>query len=111
MTTIVGHIVYETLDTASLKSVRQFAANVLKEYSKIDILINNAGVMATPYHVTEDGFESQFAINYLGHFLLTHLLYPLLVKAGTENLRARIVNVSSCVHLIGEINFDDINGT
>lgn len=66
--------------------------------------------MATPYHVTEDGFESQFAINYLGHFLLTHLLLPALKTAGTNNLRSRIVNVSSCVHLLGTINFNDING-
>lgn len=66
--------------------------------------------MATPFHITEDGFESQFAINYLGHFLLSHLLLPALRAAGTKELRSRIVNVSSCVHLLGYINFDDING-
>lgn len=108
---IAGSVVYERLDTGSLNSVRQFAAIVNKNYSKIDILINNAGVMATPFHLTEDGFESQFAINYLGHFLLTHLLMPALRAAGTKELRSRIVNVSSCVHLLGTINFDDINGT
>lgn len=107
---IVGKIIYEQLDTSSLTSVRRFAATVLKNFPKIDILINNAGVMATPYHITEDNFESQFAINYLGHFLLTHLLLPALKAAGTNSLRSRIVNVSSCVHLLGVINFDDING-
>lgn len=106
---IVGKVVYERLDTGSLNSVRQFAAIIAKNYPKIDILINNAGVMATPYHLTEDGIESQFAINYLGHFLLTHLLLPSLKAAGTKDLRARIVNVSSCVHLLGYINFNDIN--
>lgn len=102
-------ISYEFLDTGNLKSVRQFAASVKTKYEKIDILINNAGVMATPYHLTEDGFESQFAINYLGHFLLTHLLLPEIKAAGTQDLNARIINVSSCVNLLGKINFDDIN--
>lgn len=101
---------YQFLDTGNLKSVRQFASAVRNKYAKIDILINNAGVMATPYHLTEDGFESQFAINYLGHFLLTHLLLPQLKAAGTQDLNARIVNVSSCAHRTGRINFDDING-
>lgn len=101
---------YQFLDTGNLKSVRQFANAVSSKYAKIDILINNAGVMATPYHLTEDGFESQFAINYLGHFLLTHLLLPQLKAAGKQDLNARIVNVSSCAHRVGTINFDDING-
>lgn len=109
-TAIAGKIVYERLDTGNMSSVRQFAATVNKAYPKIDILINNAGVMATPFHLTDDGFESQFAINYLGHFLLSHLLLPALRAAGTKDLRSRIVNVSSCVHLLGFINFADING-
>ena len=108
--TIAGSISYERLDTGSLKSVREFAAIVASKYPKIDVLINNAGVMATPYNLTEDGFESQFAINYLGHFLLTHLLLPNLKAAGRKSCNARIVNVSSCAHLSGSINFDDING-
>lgn len=66
--------------------------------------------MAAPFSITDDGFESQLAINYLGHFLLSHLLYPQLKAAGTNAQNARIVNVSSCVHVMGEINFDDING-
>lgn len=110
MEDVTATIDYQFLDTGNLKSVRQFASAVRSKYAKIDILINNAGVMATPYHLTEDGFESQFAINYLGHFLLTHLLLPQLKAAGTQDLNARIVNVSSCAHRLGDINFDDING-
>lgn len=65
--------------------------------------------MFGPYSETEDGFESQFAVNYLGHFLLTHLLLSNIVEAGTAQENARIVNVSSCAHLAGSIDFDDIN--
>lgn len=102
---------YLYLDTGNLKSVRQFAHTVQQKYSKIDILINNAGIMAAPYWKTEDGFESQFAVNYLGHFLLTHLLMPQLRVAGTQDLHSRVINVSSCANLVGNINMDDINGT
>jgi len=109
--TIKGKIYYEQLDTGSMQSVRKFAKIVQSKFSKIDILINNAGVMASPFKLTEDGFESQLAINYLGHFLLTHLLFPQLKAGGTKECNSRIVNVSSCVHLLGNINFDDIHGT
>lgn len=102
---------YLQLDTGSLKSVREFAQTVQRKYSKIDILINNAGIMTTPYQLTEDGFENKFAVNYLGHFLLTHLLMPQLRAAGIKDHNARIINVSSCAHTIGEINMDDINAT
>lgn len=67
--------------------------------------------MTIPYQLTEDGFEDKFAINYLGHFLLTHLLMPQLRAAGTKDHNARIINISSCAHVIGEILMDDINGT
>lgn len=107
---ITAKISYEYLDTGNLKSVRDFADSIQKNHSKIDILINNAGIMAPPYHITEDGYESQFAVNYLGHFYLTNLLMPLLKAAGTQDLNSRIINVSSCAHLYGRINFDDING-
>lgn len=65
--------------------------------------------MNVPLRRTEDGFESQMAVNYLGHFLLTHLLLPQLKAAGTEQCCTRIVNVSSCVYTCGEINWSDIN--
>lgn len=65
--------------------------------------------MFGPYIETRDGYESQFSTNYLGHFLLTHLLLPRLKAAGTKNAKARVVNVTSCAHILGEIKFEDIN--
>uniref|UniRef100_A0A1I8M3F6 Short chain dehydrogenase n=1 Tax=Musca domestica TaxID=7370 RepID=A0A1I8M3F6_MUSDO len=105
-----GKLFCEELDVGSLKSVRTFAQKIKSKYEKIDILINNAGIMFAPYKITEDGYESHFVVNFLGHFLLQHLLLPLLKAAGTEEKRARIVNVSSCAHLVGRINYKDING-
>lgn len=102
---------YERLDIGSMKSVRQFADAVKRKFTKIDILINNAGIMAAPFALTVDNFESQLAINYLGHFLLTHLLLPELKAAGSATgAAARIVNVSSCVHKLGHIDFNDVHG-
>lgn len=65
--------------------------------------------MFTPYGETRDGFEQQWGVNYLSHFLLTALLMPLLRSGGTAENFARVINVSSCAHLLGTINFDDIN--
>ena len=68
-----------------------------------------AGVMFVDYNLTNDGFESHFAINYLGHFLLTHLLMPRLVQAGTNDRSARIINVASSAHRnIGWFSIDDL---
>ncbi|KAF5294525.1 hypothetical protein FQA39_LY13379 [Lamprigera yunnana] len=100
--------VYE-LDLNSFASIRQFAKNVKEKFSKVHILINNAGKMFGPYEISEDGYESQFATNYLGHFLLTHLLLPQIIEAGKSGTYARIVNVSSCAHTVGTISFQDIN--
>ncbi|XP_014216438.1 retinol dehydrogenase 12 [Copidosoma floridanum] len=97
------------LDNSSLGSVRAFVEAFKNNYKKLDILINNAGVMFPPYGETEDGFEEQYGVNYLSHFLLTVLLIPLLKNAGDSGHPAKIVNVSSCAHLLGDINFDDIN--
>jgi NAD(P)-dependent dehydrogenase (short-subunit alcohol dehydrogenase family) len=91
------------LDLADLESVRRCAAEVLERYDSLNLLINNAGVMAPPLQRTAQGFELQIGTNHLGHFLLTRLLEPLLV-AGAP---ARIVNVSSRGHLRGGIDFDD----
>ena len=99
------NVVFMKLDLASLTSVRQFAARVLEEEPRLDILINNAGVMACPYTKTEDGFEMQFGVNHLAHFLLTNLLLDRLKEAPS----ARIVNLSSLAHGFGKINFDDLN--
>jgi NAD(P)-dependent dehydrogenase (short-subunit alcohol dehydrogenase family) len=93
------------LDLGSLASVRSFARIILSEYDQIDVLINNAGVMMCPYSKTEDGFEIQMGVNHLGHFALTGLLMPLLMR--TQG--ARIVATSSMAHKSGDIDFDDIN--
>lgn len=93
------------LDLNSLKSVREFAKAYAEKHDKLDLLINNAGLMIPPLMRTEEGFESQFGVNHLGHFLLTNLLFPVIKK--TEN--ARIVSLSSIAHKSGRIHFDDPN--
>ncbi|XP_013172342.1 PREDICTED: retinol dehydrogenase 11-like [Papilio xuthus] len=98
-----------SLDLQSQKSVKEFANCVTKEFPEINYLINNAGIMYGDYKLTEDGIESQFAVNHLNHFYLTHLLLPALKKAGRVEEPSRVVNVSSCGHYPGKIFFDDIN--
>ncbi|XP_060558277.1 retinol dehydrogenase 12-like isoform X2 [Ruditapes philippinarum] len=98
-------VVVYILDLCSLKSVRQCADDVIKKEARLDVLINNAGVMWTPYWKTKDGFEMQFGTNHLGHFLFTNLLLDLLKKSAPS----RIINVSSLAHERGTINFDDLN--
>jgi retinol dehydrogenase-12 len=93
------------LDLASLESVRKCSSSLRNKLEKIDILINNAGVMATPEWRTREGFELQFGTNHVGHFLLTNELLPLLRKA--EN--ARVVVVSSSAHGMGKLDFEDLN--
>ncbi|XP_055531684.1 retinol dehydrogenase 12-like [Wyeomyia smithii] len=93
------------LDLSSLESVRKFAAGFLAEETRLDILINNAGVMACPKGLTKDGFEQQLGVNHLGHFLLTNLLLDRL-KASSPS---RIVNLSSLAHQYGSINKRDLN--
>ncbi len=105
-----GSVEIMELDLASLASVRRFAQVFRAKYDRLDGLVNNAGVMATPQGKTEDGFETQFGINHLGHFLLTELLLDTL-KASAPS---RIVCVSSMAHaemrgIVGEIDFDDLN--
>ena len=86
------------LDLASLKSVRECSQALLEKEDKIDILINNAGVMACPELKTEDGLEMQMGTNHFGHFLLTELLQPLLRKSAAKGNAPRIVIVSSMAH-------------
>ncbi|XP_016132385.1 retinol dehydrogenase 14-like [Sinocyclocheilus grahami] len=100
-----GELVIKLLDLASLKSVRIFCEEIMKEESRIDILINNAGIYQCPYTKSEDGFEIQFAVNHLGHFLLTNLLLDLLKRSAPS----RIIVVSSKLYKYGEINVDDLN--
>jgi NAD(P)-dependent dehydrogenase (short-subunit alcohol dehydrogenase family) len=92
------------LDLASLASVREFAETFKSRYDRLDILVNNAGIMWVPYQKTEDGFESQFGTNHLGHFALTGLLMDLLLKTPD----ARVVNVSSVGHRSGTMDFDNL---
>jgi len=92
------------LDLTSLESVRKFAEVVLGTDSTLDVLVNNAGVMAIPRRTTADGFEMQLGTNHLGHFALTGLLLErLLAMPGS-----RVVNVSSTAHKMGRMHFDDL---
>jgi NAD(P)-dependent dehydrogenase (short-subunit alcohol dehydrogenase family) len=93
-----------SLDLADLASVRAFAARVADEHPQLDLLINNAGVMAPPRRTTVDGFESQFGTNHLGHFALTGLLLAPLLAAPAP----RVVTMSSGLHRAGTIKFDDL---
>jgi protochlorophyllide reductase len=94
------------LDLADLASVAATAQWLADSYGRLDLLINNAGVMALPRCLTHDGFERQFGTNHLGHFALTNALLPLL--EGRPD--ARVVTVTSGAHLFGRINFDDLQG-
>ncbi len=94
------------LDLASLASIRAAATTVLDRYPTVDVLINNAGVMAIPRRVTADGFEMQLGTNHLGHFALTGLVLPSLLRAKS----ARVVSVSSALHARGRMDFDDLQG-
>ncbi len=93
------------LDLADLASVEAFAEAYHQSPGKLDLLVNNAGVMVPPYGKTKDGFELQFGANHLGHFALTAKLMDLLDQSDN----ARIVNVSSQAHRAGDIRFDDLN--
>jgi len=86
---------YLPLDLADFKSVRAFANAFLQKHIPLDVLINNAGIMAVPLEKTVDGYESQFQVNHLSHFLLTHLLLDSLRSSAPS----RIINVSSKAHL------------
>src|SRR4029450_8722392 len=93
------------LDLTSLDSVRGFAEGFRSRHHRLGILVNNAGVMATPFERTADGFELQFGTNHLGHFLLTNLLMPQLL-AGAPS---RVVTVSSHGHRTSGVVWDDPN--
>ncbi|MBD2840745.1 SDR family NAD(P)-dependent oxidoreductase [Erythrobacter rubeus] len=92
-------------DLGSLESVRKCGADAAERFDKIDLLINNAGVMACPQSMTADGFETQFGTNHLGHFLLTKQLIPLIEKGAAR----RIVNLSSRGHHFAPVDFADPN--
>jgi NAD(P)-dependent dehydrogenase (short-subunit alcohol dehydrogenase family) len=93
------------LDLADLDSVRRFARTFKQEYSRLDLLINNAGVMVPPHSQTADGFELQMGTNHIGHFALTGLLIDLLKQTPGS----RVLNVSSLAHKMGRLDFDDLD--
>lgn len=104
-----GVIEVAALDLADLGSVRRFAGDFLASHGALHGLVNNAGVMNTPKGKTKDGFETQFGVNHLGHFLLTELLLDVLKKSAPS----RVVNLSSCYHDMaqgreGRLDFDDL---
>jgi len=101
-----GELMIYFLDLCSFKSVKDFAKNLLTNEAAIHVLINNAGVAVHPYEKTEDGNETTLQTNYLSHFLLTLLLLP---KMQLSSPGCRIVNVTSIVHILADIDFDDIN--
>src|SRR6202012_5785315 len=91
------------LDLASLKSVRACADKLLAKGEPLDVVIANAGVMATPFGHTADGFETQFGTNHLGHFVLVNRIAPLLRSGG------RLINLSSPGHRYGNVHLEDPN--
>jgi NAD(P)-dependent dehydrogenase (short-subunit alcohol dehydrogenase family) len=92
-----------TVDLGSLESIRAATSRARQQFPAIDLLINNAGVMATPFEHTADGFERQFGTNHLGHFALTAELMPSIERGHLK----RIVNLSSRGHFMGMVDFDD----
>ncbi|MET0221720.1 MAG: SDR family oxidoreductase [Tardiphaga sp.] len=100
-------ISYQHLDLASLASVANFARRFAQLHGPLDLLVNNAGVMALPTRqTTADGFEMQFGTNYLGHYALTAHLLPALRRGSAP----RVVQLSSTVHRVGVVDFDDLQG-
>ncbi len=93
------------MDLADLDSIADAASRFALSHDRLDVLVNNAGLMATPRQHTAQGFEMQFGVNHLGHFALTGHLFEILMASG----RARVVSISSQGHRPGKIHFDDIN--
>ncbi|MFD3546898.1 oxidoreductase [Streptomyces sp. NPDC058655] len=100
-----AEVEFAELDLADLSSVRQFAEGYRQRRSSLDLLVNNAGVMALPFGRTADGFETQFGVNHLGHFALTGLLLSRLRAAAPG---ARVITVSSGLHVLGDIDHEDL---
>ncbi|TGO58931.1 hypothetical protein BOTNAR_0172g00160 [Botryotinia narcissicola] len=105
------HVHLLEMDQTSLKSVRACAASFLEQSKTLNIMINNAGIIAVPETMTEDGFESQFQTNHLSHFLLFYLLKPTLLASATPEFASRVINLSSLGHRRGEPDLDNINLT
>lgn len=104
-----GRVELFKIDTSSLASVRSAAAEIRGKTNTLNVIINNAAIMACPEAKSEDGFELQFATNYLGHFLLYRLLEDLLLSSSTPAFHSRVVNVASSGHHAGGVRFDDLD--
>ncbi|WP_116367183.1 SDR family NAD(P)-dependent oxidoreductase [Parahaliea mediterranea] len=104
-----GQLDSALLDLADLDKVRNAAATLLDLYPRVDLLINNAGVMACPLQRTAQGFEMQFGTNHVGHFLFTCLMAPALQASAAAGGEPRVVNLSSAGHRFGAFHFDDPN--
>lgn len=114
----VGGVFVAPLDLASLQSIRDFVKAFEAKYDRLDVLVNNAGIMACPFGKTKDGFEMQIGCNHLGHFLLMNSLTPLLLKTAEKTKKpSRFVALSSCAAAelsmgapkIPSIDFNDLN--
>ncbi|XP_014241465.1 retinol dehydrogenase 14-like [Cimex lectularius] len=101
----LGELVVKQLNLGSLASVKNCADDLKNTETSINLLINNAGVMACPLSKTEDNFEMQFGVNHLGHFVFTNILLPKIIASAPS----RIINLSSSAHEYGELVWDDIN--
>ncbi len=99
-----GTVEVEQLDLSDLNSIKKFAEEFIRRFNRLDLLINNAGVMIPPASKTKEGYELQFGVNFLGHFALTGRLFPLLEKTKGS----RIITVSSLAYLRGVIDFDNL---
>ena len=100
-----SNISYYNVDLCSQKHLRQTGEQIRERHPRIDVLINNAGVWTSRCELTEEKIEKQFAVNHLAYFLLTHLLYPNIVRCAD----GRIINMGSDSHKFGKINFHDLN--
>lgn len=100
-----GEVSLMELDLANLDSVQDFSEHFRRDHNRLDLLVNNAGVMIPPYSQTKDNFELQMGTNYFGHFALTGHLFDLLIKTQ----QSRVVNVSSLAHDFGKLDFTDLH--
>ena len=102
-----GRVELIEMDNTSLASVRSAAQTFLSKSKTLNVLVNNAGIMNTPYSKTSDGHESQFGTNHLAHFLLFNLLRPALLASSTPTFNSRVIDVSSSGHGAGEVQFNN----
>lgn len=104
-----AEIIMIKMELDSLDSVRAGAKEILSKTDRVNVLVNNAGVMATPEGRTKDGFETQFGTNHVGHFLLFQLLKQTLLKSSSQAFQSRVVCVASKGRALGPVRFDDYN--